>query len=112
MKTKRKNYVAVTILSILMLVLFLVHSAIAEKAPPTSVPEKAVVEMVDDGQAASNINSHTDNKETNEAKNVQYQCEFKKENSVAGKISLATPYEIISGDYFGMLAKFFDHTTC
>jgi len=112
MKTKRKNQVIVPTLSMLMFVLFLVCSAFAEKALPTSVPENAIAEMVEGDQATSNIDSPDNNKETNKAKSVRGSCENQNDDSASSLIAMLIPYEIFNGDYGGMVAKYFNQATC
>ena len=111
MKTKRKNQATITTIAILMFVLFSVHSALADKMLSTSMPENAIVEMVERDRKSSHIDNHVNKGETSEAKNVKNTCDYN-EKSAAGQIARIIPYEILSGDYFGMLAKYFNQAIC
>jgi hypothetical protein len=112
MKTKRKKQATVTTIAILVFVLFAINSALAEKMLSTSMPENAIVEMVERDQTSSYIDNHVNKGETSEAKNVKNTCDFRSENSVGGQIALITPYEFLSGDYFNMFAKYFNLLSC
>jgi hypothetical protein len=94
-----------------MFVLFAVHSALAEKVLSTSMPENAIDEMVERDQKSSHIDNHANKGEKSEAINVKNSCDYN-ENSATGQTARIIPYEILSGDYFGMLAKYFNQATC
>lgn len=112
MKIITRHYAVLTIVSMMMSVLFAFHSALAEKSLPADTPEDAYVELIGDDPVQSTEENRTMQKGTEDTKGVKNICENKDNNTLTGKIIQFLPYEIVTGDYFGMFAKYFGYVAC
>ncbi len=107
-----RNYAFITVISIMMFVLFAFHSAFAEKSLPTNEPGNAYVELLDQDPTLSTEENRIEEKETIDVKGAKNICENRDNNTLTGKIVQMLPYEIVTGDYFGMFAKYFGYVAC
>jgi hypothetical protein len=112
MNMTRRNHASIAVMSISMIVLFALSSAIAGQAG--SSDEAGIYPEEGDGQSPMSMDEDDEaaQQQISQASTVPDRCDDVGEKSVVEQSALLVPYELVSLDYFGMVVRYFGDVGC
>ena len=112
MKTIKRSHASIAVVSMSMIVLFALSSAIAGQTGPSGVTRGSPEEGDDQSPMSMDEDDEAAQQQISQATTVPDRCDDVGEKSMAEQSALLVPYELVSLDYFGMVMRYFGDAGC